>query len=110
MRTLFKLLVVALILHAAYRVGHAYWLHYQFQDAIQQLAQFSESATEQEVRRAVLDLAAERDVPLSEEALTVTRQPRRIQIEGSYTRSVEVLPRYALPWSFDLDVTVVTLN
>ena len=110
MRTLLKLIVVALIVHGVYRVGFAYWQHYQLHDAIQQLALFSDSATEREVSEAVLELAIERDVPLAPDALVVRRQPRRILIEGSYTRDIEVLPRYPVPWSFEIDVAVLTLK
>ena len=40
MRTLVKLLVAALVVHAAYRLGTAYWDHYHFQDDVQQLAPY----------------------------------------------------------------------
>lgn len=110
MRTLVKLLVAALIVHAAYRLGTAYWEHYQFQDAVQQVAQFSEDSTPSELAQAVLDLAAERDIPLEPEELSVNRRQRRIDILGTYVRDVQLVPGYQHPWTFTLDVTVLTIN
>ena len=65
MKTLIKLIVVVLILNAVYRVGSAYWTHYQFQDSIQELAQFSEHATPDELRTRILEQAGTLGVPLS---------------------------------------------
>jgi len=110
LRTLVKLLVAALIVHAAYRLGTAYWEHYQFQDAVQQVAQFSEDSTPSELAQAVLDLAAERDIPLEPEELSVNRRQRRIDILGTYVRDVQLVPGYQHPWTFTLDVTVLTIN
>ncbi|HEX7086479.1 MAG TPA: hypothetical protein VF198_08955 [Vicinamibacterales bacterium] len=110
MRTLVKLLFAALIVHAAYRVGMAYWDHYQFQDEVQQLAQFSERSTPPELAKGILDLAADRGIPLDPEDLSVNRRQRRIDILGTYVRDVLLVPGYQYPWTFTLDVTVLTIN
>ncbi len=110
MRTLVKLLVAALVVHAAYRLGTAYWDHYHFQDDVQQLAQFSERSTPPELAQAVLDLASERGIPLDPEDLSVNRRQRRIDILGTYVRDVLLVPGYEHPWTFTLDVTVLTIN
>ena len=73
MKTLIKLALAALVIHAAYQVGIAYWDHYQFQDAVQQVAQFGESEPLPEIKRRVLELAAERGLPIEDDALVVTR-------------------------------------
>ena len=110
MRTILKLLIAALVINAAYRVGIVYWDHYQFEDAVQQLAQFAERATEQEIAERVIELAANSDIPIDEDALTVTRGQRRIQVAGAYTRPVAVAPGYTRQWDFTLNVVVLTLN
>lgn len=110
MKTLFKLAIAALIIHAAYRVGVAYWDHYQFQDAVQQVAQFGEKEPVPEIKRRVLELAAERQLPVAEDALEVTRQQRRIKVDGSYTRDILLAPGYRRSWQFTIDVLVLTLN
>lgn len=111
LRTGIKLLIAALVLHAAYRVGTAYWHHYQFEDAVQRMAQFAERAvTVEDIRQGVLELATAQEIPLDPGALSITREPRRIQVEAGYTRELEVLPGYRYPWQFDVSVAVLTLN
>jgi hypothetical protein len=109
-RTLVKLLLVLIVLNVLYRFGDAYWDHYQFEDSVQQLAQFSENATSDDVRAKVLELAQAQDIPLSPDNLTVTRVPRRVEVNGLYTRDLVLFPGYVKPWEFKLHVVVVTLN
>ena len=110
MRTLIKLAIAALILHAAYQVGIAYWDHYQFTDAVQQVAQFGEKEPVPEIKRRVMELAADRHLPIAEDAITVTREQRRIDVDGEYTRDILLAPGYRRPWKFTVDVVVLTLN
>ena len=110
MKTLLKLAIAALVVHAGYQVGMAYWAHYQFQDAVQQVAQFAERESLEELETRVLDLAAERGLPLSEEKLAVSRQQRRIEIDGTYTRDILLAPGFQRPWDFTVHGIVLTLN
>jgi hypothetical protein len=110
MKTVIKLVIVLLILNATYRVGSAYWTHYQFQDSIQEAAQFAEHASPEDLRAKVLELAATLGVPIDPDNLTVTRGIRRIDIDGSYFRNLELVPRYKRRWDFTIHVTVLTLS
>lgn len=110
MRTLIKFAIAALVLHAAYQVGIAYWDHYQFTDAVQQVAQFGESEPIPEIKKRVMELAAERNLPIPEDAITVTRLQRRIDVDGAYTREILLAPGFRKPWTFTVDVVVLTLN
>jgi hypothetical protein len=110
MKTLVKLLVVALILNAVYRVGTAYWTHYQFQDSIQEMAQFAEHTAPEELRTKILDQAGTLGVPIEADNLTVTRGNRRIEIDGTYFRDLELFPRFKRRWDFTIHVTVLTLS
>lgn len=109
-RLLIKLVVVLIVLNALYRFGDAYWDHYQFEDSVQQLAQFSENATADDVRAKVLELAQAQDIPISPDNLKVTRVPRRVEVDGVYVRDLNLFPGYVKPWQFKLHVIVVTLN
>ena len=110
MRTLIKFAIAALVLHAVYQVGTAYWDHYQFTDAVQQVAQFGESEPIPEIKRRVMELAAGRNLPIAEDAITVTRLQRRIDVDGVYTREILLAPGFRKPWTFTVDVVVLTLN
>jgi hypothetical protein len=110
MRTLIKLAIAALVIHAAYQIGSAYWDHYQFTDAVQQVAQFGESEPLTEIKNRVMELAAERNLPIPEDAITVTRSQRRIDVDGAYTREILLAPGFKRQWTFTVDVVVITLN
>jgi hypothetical protein len=110
MKTLIKLIIVVLVLNAVYRVGSAYWTHYQFQDSIQEAAQFAEHATPEDLRAKILELASTLGVPIDPDNLTVTRGNRRIDVDGSYFRDLELVPRYKRRWNFTIHVTVLTLS
>jgi hypothetical protein len=110
MKTVIKLVIVLLILNATYRVGSAYWTHYRFQDSIQEAAQFAERASPEDLRAKILELAATLRVPIDPDNLTVTRGNRRIDIDGSYFRNLELVPRYKRRWDFTIHVTVLTLS
>ena len=110
MRTLIKLALAALVIHATYQVGSAYWDHYQFTDAVQQVAQFGESEPMAEIKNRVMELAAERNLPIADDAITVTRAQRRIDVDGAYTREILLAPGFKRTWTFTVDVVVITLN
>jgi len=110
MWTIIKLLIAALILHGIFRLGEAYWERYEFEDAVQRAVQFSEKAPPEEIRKSVLELAAEREIPVPPEAITVGRKQRQVTVQAAYERDVEVLPRYFRTFEFDIRVSVLAVN
>jgi hypothetical protein len=110
MRTLIKLAIAALILHAAYRVGVAYWDHYQFEDAVQQLVQFADRESAETIKSRVLELAAESNLPITADDLAVTHVQHRIEVAGAYSREVLLAPGLRRPWAFTVHVVVLTLK
>ena len=110
MKTLIKLAIVALVLNGLYQTGYAYWEHYELEDAIEKAIQFSRQATPEEVTETVLSLADERSIPLDAEHLDVAHTGRYVTVDGSYTRDVNIFPRYPRPFDFTLRVSVLRLN
>jgi hypothetical protein len=109
-RTLVKLVIVALVLNACYRVGSAYWEHYQFEDAVQELTQFGERSAPADLKEQILDLASSRGIPIDGDSLAVTRERRKITVDGEYARDLALFPRYKRRWEFNVHVVVLTLN
>jgi len=110
MKTLVKLLVLGAVLLATYRVGSVYWDHYQFEDQIKELAQFTDRNHAQELPGKILDLAQKLNIPLDADGLSVTREQRKVMVDATYVRTVELLPRVSRNWEFSVHVTVLTLN
>jgi hypothetical protein len=110
MKTVIQLLLAAVILLASYRVGHVYWDHYQFEDAVKEAAQFSDRNKADDLPARVLDIAERMEIPLDAEHLSVSREQRRVTVDANYVRAIEVLPGFSRDWEFTIHVSVLTLN
>jgi hypothetical protein len=110
MKTLLKLLLAAAVLNATWRIGTAYWNHYQFEDAVKELAEFSDRTRPEDVTAKVLDLADKMDVPLQSDELKVDKAAHRTTIDAVYFRDIEVFPRVSRHWEFDVHVSVIDVN
>ena len=110
MKTIIKLVVAALVVHATYRAGDVYLRYYNFRDDVHQIAQFAGRQTDNELRNRVLEAAQQREIPLDPEVITVRRPPNHLLIDATYSERIELLPRYFYPWEFKLDVDVLTIS
>jgi hypothetical protein len=109
MKTIIKLLIAALVLHATFRAGVVYLRYYEFKEDVTQVAQFGTNQTDNYLRDAVIDAAKRRDIALDPQSITVQRQNYHIIIGATYTEQVELAPRYFYPWHAKLHVDVLTL-
>jgi len=108
MKTVIKLLVAAVVIHGAFRIGAAYWTLFQYEDALQQIAQFAGNRQPPEVRDQAAKKAAEMGVPITADGLMVRRSDREIFIEAAYTDQVQIFPTYYYPWEFKTSVKAWT--
>ena len=105
LKRLIKLGILALFLHAGWRVGSEYLTYFQFRDAVRQEA-LRGNPTEDQLLDAVFERADEFGLELDESSVIVERDGRRTHIEGAYSRPIEIVPRYFLPWTFRWAVEV----
>jgi hypothetical protein len=101
-KLLIKLAIVALVANAAWHVMTAYTAYYKFKDAVQQTTQFGNDKSLEQLKTRVLTLAADYDLPLGEDDLTVTRELLHTKVDGSYTKTIDLLPGYSRPWTFEI--------
>jgi hypothetical protein len=110
MRTLLKLVVVALIANAVWHLFGAYYPNYKFQDAVEYAAQNGASLTQEQLRDKVVELASQFDVPLTAEQVNVARQNTHTTVDLSYKRQIELVPGFKPEWPFSIHVDVVILG
>jgi hypothetical protein len=103
---LVKLAVAGLIANATWRVGGAYMTHYKFQDAIREAAQFRGRKTDDELRQRIVELAADFEVPITGDDLTLQNEASHFLVDGRYVRTVELVPGYTYPWPFTVHTDV----
>jgi hypothetical protein len=94
-----KLAVFLLVANAVYQIA----LHYfQFKDAVEELALFSDKATDAQLVNSVMGLAEEHSIPLEREYVEVNRQKTSLTISAAYLETMRFFPGTEYTWEFDI--------
>jgi hypothetical protein len=97
-----RLVLVALVLLAAYRTGQVSLDHYRFSDEVDRVAQRAVRTTEAEVREAVAQAATRFHIPVKADDVAIRIQAEHVYVDLAYIRTIEILPRYHYPWRFEV--------
>jgi hypothetical protein len=100
-KLLIKLAIVALVANAAWHIMAAYTSYYKFKDAVQQTTLFGNDKSVEQIKTRVLSLASDYDLPIGEDDVTVKREQLHTLVDGSYTKTLDLLPGYSRPWTFE---------
>ena len=101
-RTIVKVAIFLLVVHALYRFVPVYVRYQQFKDAVHETALFSRGRSDTEIVDRVIELAERYRIPLDREYVQVRHDKDQLFIDVSYVESVEWLPTYRRPWQFDI--------
>jgi hypothetical protein len=102
-RRLVQLAIFLLIANAVYRIAPVAFHNYQFKDALQELALFSQKSTDAELIDRVMALADEQNIPLDRDYVQIRRVKSQLIIDVSYVESMKVLPGYSYDRQFDVE-------
>ncbi len=110
-KLLIKLVIVGLIANATWRIGSAYAAHYRFTDAVQATTQFRGSKTDEQIHERVIDLAAQYDLPLAADGVTVRRENiNHTVVDGAYAKPIDLVPGFTYRWPFKFHVDTFALG
>ncbi len=101
-RKLIQLAIFLLIANAIYRIAPVSVHYYKFKDAVQELALFSQKATDAQLLDHVMELADENSIPLDREWVQIHRSNGQLTIDVSYVETMKVLPGYDYVRQFDV--------
>ena len=104
LRNLIRLAVFLLIANALYRFVPVYMHHYQFKDAVADAARFSKDLPDSELIDRVMILSERYQIPLSREAVEVTRDRQRTYINLVYEEQIEWIPSVKRRMPFNISV------
>jgi hypothetical protein len=104
-KLLVKLAVAALVANAVYRIGSEYLTYFRFRDGVRDAAIYK-ARTDEDLRRRIIVLASDYDVPIDEDGVAIERRNRLVTVKTEYRKAIEVLPNYAIQWPFDLSLAV----
>jgi hypothetical protein len=102
-----KLAVVALLANGAYHVGLEYLTYVRFRDAVRDAATYK-ARDDDDLRKRIMDLAGDYDVPLSDDDLTIQRENLQVTVVGSYRKPIEVAPTFRVAWPFTWTIEAMT--
>jgi hypothetical protein len=103
-KTIIKLLITLAVLNAVWRAGSVAWSYYQFKDATQQALVFGGGTATNTLHTEIMSRAAEFDVPVAPENVSVQREGSRTWADVAYTQPVELFPRFTYPVDFRFTV------
>jgi hypothetical protein len=104
MKVLIKLVIVALLANATWRVGSAYARFYRFKDAVQDTTQYRGDRTDEQIHDRIFELAEQYDIPVTEQTLTISTNDAHTIVDASYKQPIDVVPGVKYPWPFSLHV------
>jgi hypothetical protein len=110
LKTIIKLLIVAVVLHACYQGGAASWKYYSFKDAAAQAARFGGAETETVLHERILGIAEELEVEIHPDDLQISRDGLRTTVAAAYFDDIPVVPSlytHEQLWEFEVTVNVV---
>ena len=93
--------VVVLIGYSLYQTVPVWVRYQQLKDGVRDTALFAGQKTDDALKDRVMELAAQYNVPVDRGNIQVHRVSN-VEIAVSYDETVEVLPRYAKTWHFDI--------
>jgi hypothetical protein len=109
-KTIIKIVIAALVVHACWRSANVVMRYSKFKDAVHETLLFHSNMPDAELQDRVIELAQQYDVPLQPERLTIQRIANRTIVDAVYTDQVELIPTKMFPWKFTMNVEVVNVN
>jgi hypothetical protein len=101
-RKILKIAVFLLVANFVYQVAPVAFHQFQFKDALQELALFSQKSTDTELVDRVMVLADEHSIVLAREDVQVRREIGSIVIAAAYVQTFKFVPGWDYPWEFDV--------
>lgn len=75
----------------------------ELEDFMDEQAKFAAGASEETIKRRILDKAGELNLPIRPQDVTVSKAHERIRMRAVFTVPVE-FPGYTHQWNFDLNI------
>ena len=102
-RRLVQLAIFLLFANALYQTVPIALHQFQFKDGLQDLALFSQKASDQELVDRVMTLAEEHNIPLDRDYVTVQRTMGQLVISAAYTETMTFFPGFPYTREFDVE-------
>ena len=102
-RRLVQLAIFLFFANAVYQTAPIGVHYFEFKDALQELALFSQKSSDQELINRVMALAEQHKIPLDRDYVTVKRTPDQMIITAAYLETMRFLPGVPYEREFDIE-------
>src|SRR5258708_897610 len=109
-KTLIKLAIAALVVHACWRSANVVLKYSKFKDAVHEMVLFSNAKSDVQMQSRVMELASQFDVPVAEENVEILHKENRTIVNATYIDKIEFIPTKFYPWQFKVNVDVINVN
>ena len=107
LKIIIQVVVAVVIVVACAKGGEAAWRFYEFKDAVEQEARFSNAKTTSQLHKKVLEIAREQEVGLEYEDIVVEPRHGQTFIAVSYNEAIALVPGfYTRDHLFEFEVNV----
>lgn len=112
MKTILKLLLVAIVVNGCIRGGMAAYGYFRFKDAAQQAVLFGSDSTPEQIQALIIERAQALKLPILADNIQVQRQGGRTWADASYHQDIEVFPNqtYPMNWTFRVEGYTMVLG
>jgi hypothetical protein len=100
-RKVLNLAVFLLIANAVYQITPLVVHHFQFKDALNELALFSSKLSDAEIVERTMVLAQENKIPLTRQYVQVRHDRGTVYIDATYVDMLRYMPGLEYPWQWD---------
>jgi hypothetical protein len=104
LRTLIRFAILLLALNACYQAGPIFLHHFQFKDAVGEVALFSKDRDRDEIVARVMVLAEKYGIPIDQDAVVVTRDSASTSITIQYEQAITWAPTFERQTPFTVAV------
>jgi hypothetical protein len=107
MKTIVQLLIVVLLLNAAFQSARAYYTYYDYRDSLMEEAHHGRVTTMSELHQRAIDLGAQYGLDIAWADIQVRLDSGQTVVDFSYVDPVPFIPKYYVkPWVFSGSVSV----
>jgi hypothetical protein len=101
MKTIIKIVIAILVVVTCFNASRAILNNSQFEDAVHESLLFDPRASDAEIVAFVTKTAAQFDVPLDSEDISIRQVGQDVIVDMSYTQNVVLVPgMFARDWNF----------
>jgi hypothetical protein len=94
MKTIIQLLIVALVVNAAFQAARSYYTFYDYRSSLTEEIQRTRNTTTSQLRERALELAIEYGLDIERDAIQIRVDGDRTFVDFSYVDAVSLVPKY----------------